>query len=189
MNMLPTSGRPRVTKEQIDSYWFEDQIAKYPVRVTGLRGYYRETMGDPTKNDRAIYDDCIAITCPKWFMAFNANTDPSVTKDGVALLKATQREGEPYLYRIGMHNMRAPYKALRQYGRVTVLREGRGSQEFTDTSNEPFYIDIHKGGFGTTSSLGCQTIHPTQWGQFINSVEFYLNEYKQVTIPYKLIEL
>jgi lysozyme len=148
----------------------------------GIRGYFKDTMGEKGKNDVGIYDDAMFILAPNNLMlSYNANTDPSRVFPGVAVLKP----GGPYLYKIGMHNMQHPYKALRQYGRVTVLRNGK---EDTDTAQSPFYIDIHKGGYNTTSSLGCQTIHPDQWADFLINTERILSQYSQQIIPYCLVE-
>lgn len=140
-----------------------------------------DTMGAVGKNDRGIYDDAIFIDSPEMTASFNANTDPSVYRAGIAVLKANN----VYLYKIGMHNMKAPYEALRQFGRVTVIRDG--GNEVTDTAKAPFYIDIHKGGYKTTSSLGCQTIHPTQWVSFLESVKSQIKKNGQSVIPYVLI--
>ena len=49
-------------------------------------------------------------------------------------------------------------------------------------------INIHKGGYNNTSSLGCQTIYPSQWDGFINLVYSEMNRYNQKTIPYLLVE-
>lgn len=182
MSMLPNS-RPKLTHSEVLTLLSDYNLTAYPVKLVGIRGYYKQTMGNPVKNDRGIYDDAIFLLSPDGFLAYNANTDPSVTRTGVASLKV----GGPYLYKIGMHNMKAPYKALRQYGRVTVQRDG--GSEVTDTAKAPFYIDIHKGGFGTTSSLGCQTIPPAQWTAFLATVEDQLKRNKQTIVPYVLLEM
>lgn len=180
-NMLP-SGKPQLKIDDAIQLLQQFNVNEYPVKLLGIRGYYKRTMGDPGKNDIGIYDDAIFIVGPnKLMLSYNANTDPSRSFQGVAVLKP----GGPYLYTIGMHNMRAPYKALRQYGRVTVLRNGKDD---TDTAAAPFYIDIHKGGYNTTSSLGCQTIHPDQWIDFLTNVERLLDANRQKIVPYCLVE-
>lgn len=152
---------------------------RYAVKLLGVRGYFKKTLGNPDKNDVGIYDDAIFLITPTEVLGYNANTDPSILKPHVAVLQ----EGGAYLYKIGMHNMQHPYEALRQFGRVTVLRDGK---PFTDTAAAPFYIDIHKGGYGTTSSLGCQTIHPTQWIGFLTIVKSEMKKAGQLIIPYYL---
>ena len=152
---------------------------RYAVKLLGIRGYFKKTLGNPAHNDNGIYDDAIFLITPTEVLGYNANTDPSVMKPHVAVLQ----EGGPYLYHIGMHNMQTPYEALRQSGRVTVLRDGK---PFTDTAAAPFYIDIHRGGYGTTSSLGCQTIFPTQWLGFLAMVKAEMKKAHQLIIPYWL---
>jgi lysozyme len=49
-------------------------------------------------------------------------------------------------------------------------------------------INIHRGGYRTTSSEGCQTIYPSQWDGFINLVYSEMSRYNQKTIPYLLVE-
>lgn len=182
--MIPNS-KPKLTQRELltKSAKFNIDRKKYPVIVIGIRGYYKKTMGPTAGNDRGIYDDAIMIDSPSFSAAYNANTDPSVKRPGIAVLVANA----VYLYKLGMHNMKKPYLALRQYGRVTVLRDG-DTVPVTDTAAAPFYIDIHKGGFGTTSSLGCQTIYPTQWPSFLESVKGELKRYNQTVIPYLLID-
>lgn len=178
--MLP-SGKPQMTKADALEKLSAFALAAYPVKLLGVRGYFGKTMGDPDKNDVGIYDDALFVVSDDLYLPFNANTDPSRLLPNVAVLKP----GGPYLYKIGMHNMKAPYQALRQFGRVTVLREGK---EHTDTAAAPFYIDIHKGGYNTTSSLGCQTLHPEQWYFFLQSVKDELKKHNQQIIPYCLVE-
>ncbi|WP_298220797.1 hypothetical protein [Flavobacterium sp.] len=183
--METPKSKPKMPSAQLHELIspFNIDRIKYPVLVIGIRGYYKDTLGLPGKNDIGIYDDAIFIDSKEASVSFNANTDPSVKRPGIATLVANA----VYLYKIGMHNMKAPYKALRQFGRVTVIRAGQSKPE-TDTSAAPFYIDIHKGGFNTTSSLGCQTIHPTQWPSFIALVEGEMKRNNQTVIPYILIE-
>lgn len=179
--MLP-SGKPQLNLAGVLQLLTPFNISTTSVKLLGVRGYYKDTMGAAGKNDIGIYDDALFIVAPNGvLLSYNANTDPSRSFKGVAVLKP----GGPYQYKIGMHNMRAPYKALRQYGRVTVLRDGI---PHTDTAVAPFYIDIHKGGYNTTSSLGCQTIHPDQWIDFLTNVEQLMHSYKQDIVPYCLVE-
>lgn len=182
INIVPV-GRPKLTLQEAEVMFAPFNLSQYQVKLLGIRGYYAKSMGNTPKNERNIYDDAIFILSPSTFASFNANTDPSYTRQGIAVLKANG----VYLYKIGLHNMKAPYEALRQYGRVTVIRDGIG--EVTDTAAAPFYIDIHKGGINTTSSLGCQTIVRSQWDSFLSTVKDQLKRYNQKIIPYALIEM
>jgi lysozyme len=187
---------PQLKKEVAVNYLSFFNVSKYPVQLLGIRGYFKDTIGEKGKNDINVYDDGQFIVSDKIFMPFNGNTDPSKSGVKIATLKAhgkinpdgtvTVYNKEPYIYRIGMHNMKNPYKALRQYGRITVIR-GDG-KEYTDTAAAPFYIDIHRGGINTTSSLGCQTIIPTQYGEYLTNVEQQLTRHNQIDVPYILLE-
>lgn len=181
--MLP-GNKPQMKKEDVQNVLNSFDVTKYPVKLLGIRGYFKKTMGDPSKNDTGIYDDAIFIISPDHFSSWNANTDPSRMIPNVAVLKP----GGPYLYKVGLHGVSGPnpYMALRQYGNVTVIRNG--SVNVTDSPANRFYIDIHRGGYGTTSSLGCQTIHPDQWDAFFATVKSNMKANQQDIIPYCLIE-
>jgi lysozyme len=183
MSNIKPDSRPKLTKENALQDMKQFDLAKYPVKILGIRGYYKQSMGDVSKNDRSMYDDAICIIASNSFLTFNANTDPSRFQAGIATLV----KNKTYLYKIGMHNMKAPYKALRQFGDVTITRDGKIG-EITDSIKNRFFIDIHKGGYTTTSSLGCQTIHPDQWPEFISTIEKLLKENNQEIVPYSLIE-
>lgn len=175
--------RPKLLQLDAEKLLDKFNLGSYPVRILGIRGYYKKTMGNPIANDRNIYDDAIFIISPENFSAYNANTDPSVTRPGVAVVK----KDTVTLYKIGLHGLnRNPYKALRQHGNVTVIRDNRG--EFTDKPSARFWINIHRGGYNTTSSLGCHTIHPTQWNSFISTAEDQMKRFDQKIVPFALIE-
>jgi lysozyme len=151
------------------------------MQILGVRGYYRNTMGERGKNDRRLYDDAIFIVTPERVYSFNANTDPGAFYKGIASLKA----GE-YLYKIGIHGLSKPkafqYRALIQAGPVTVARDGVGD----DTGF--FGINIHRGGILRVSSIGCQTIPPHQWSAFIDTVKNEMIARDMKTIHYVLTE-
>lgn len=184
--MKPKST-PKIALNEVEKLLAKHKITDAVV-CGGIRGYYKDTMGIKGKNDRGIYDDCIWLKTPDLFMTFNGNTDPSKVRKGrgkgsskgMALLK-------PDLYRchiIGIHN--GKYTALVQRkGAVTVIRDGIDG-DYEDTGY--FGINIHRGGYGTTSSLGCQTIYPDQWKSFIETVKAACAKYKQTIVPYLLVE-
>ena|SRR5436190_13112633 len=181
MKIVPPS-RPLQTRAQTDAL-IAGRITIDPkhVYLLGVRGYYRDTMGAPGKNDRGIYDDAIILRSPTSHVAFNANTDPSVARKHIAVLKAGV-----WMYQVGTHGLSKPkaqqYTALVQAGEVTVIRD----QEGPDTGF--FGINIHRGSVSGTSSLGCQTIFPDQCPAFIALVQSELKRAGQKIIPYVLVE-
>lgn len=183
MTIVPPS-KPKIKVEDALRLIEPFNLDDYKVKLLGIRGYYKQTMGNPVINDRGIYDDAIMIIAPDFFRTHNANTDPSVSRKGIAVLKP----GTVTLYKIGLHGISRPnpYKALRQHGNVTVIRDGVG--EVTDSPTNRFWINIHKGSFRSTSSEGCQTIYPDQWDLFLDNVEGQMKKYKQEIIPYALVE-
>jgi lysozyme len=171
--LRPQIGRSEVERilARVGAIPGGDSGAFKPGRLAllGIRGYYMDSMGERGKNDRGIYDDAIVAAFVRLgkvekIWAFNANTDPSIHRKAIAVL----RPGS-WRYQIGIHGLAKPksqqYRALVQAGAVTVDRDGIGA----DTGW--FGINIHRGGETTTSSLGCQTIHPAQWDEFMRIVE------------------
>lgn len=145
--------------------------------ILGRRGYFRDSMGRPGKNDRGMYDDAIVVLTSRLYQTFNANTDPSRSGGRLAVLQPGV-----WPYKQGMHHPSNPngYPCLVQAGPVTVLRDN-GVKETGE-----FYIHIHKGGFNLTSSEGCQTIHPAQWDEFFGLVCGEMEFYGLSEIPYVL---
>lgn len=177
--MLKPSSKPQQDQERTRALlkargW---DPARHPVAILGIRGYYGDTFA-PAGNNRGIYDDALIVVSPTAYATFNANTDPSVFRKGIAAL----HQGK-WLYKIGKHKIMSPlgYKALVQAGPVTVERDGKGP----DTGY--FGINIHRGSNNSTSSLGCQTIVPEQWAGFIGLVEGELKRHGQTVVPYILM--
>lgn len=155
-----------------------------PVCLVGIRGYFRDTMGAKGKNDVNIYDDAIILVSPNAHVAFNANVDPSrLGFNAKARKPMAQLKRGVYRYKIGQHGISRgnPYKALVQAGPVTVLR---GDSEETGY----FGINIHRGGYSTTSSEGCQTLPPAQWPAFISVVETEMKRNNAKTVSYVLTQ-
>jgi len=188
------ASRPALTQEQLAELLepFAIDRSVHPLVVVGIRGHYKDELGAPGVNDRGIYDDALFIDAPGSYAAFNGNTDPSKVRVGVGTGAekgmASLNAGIWYVHRFDLHNDN--YLALCQrLGQVTVTRDG--TPPYPDTGM--FGINIHRGGFNTTSSLGCQTIHPDQWPAFIElatdlAKRFHGARWKDVVIPYALIE-
>ena len=178
--MVPNS-RPQQAKEKTLAMIIKAKLDDL-VCLVGIRGYYLNSMGEKGKNDRGIYDDAIILLSPSVHATFNANTDPSFYKKGIAVLKTGVHR-----YKKGNHGLSKPnggYPALRPANpkeELPVTRDGEGD-------SMGVAINIHRGSRNSTSSLGCQTIYPDQWDGFINLVYSEMDRYKQKTIPYLLVE-
>ena len=172
---------------------FQINRTKYPLVVIGIRGYYRNGLGEDNVNDRGIYDDALFIDTLQVTASFNANTDPSYVRKGAGKGStkgmATLKPGLWMVHKFGLH--RQKYLALVQrMGAVTVVRDG--NPDYEDTGKD-FGINIHKGGLKSTSSEGCQTIYPPQWDSFIalakdQAVRYFGEQWNKIVIPYVLIE-
>lgn len=179
--MLPAST-PHLALAQV-----AELIAKAGVKDTvalvGIRGYYRDSMGVPGKNDRGVYDDALFVVSPTHFSAWNGNTDPSRVREGIAsLVPGVHR------YKKGNHGISRPgggYPAFRPATRgeeLPVMRDG------ILYPKPGVAINIHRGGYNTTSSEGCQTLPPSQWAAFYAALAGELKRHSQTTFPYLLVE-
>lgn len=180
-NILPAK-RPQMTEGELRKLIADYDVKGSKVILVGIRGYYKKTMGNPLVNDHGIYDDAIFLLSPTGMLACNANTDPSVMHKGVAVLKPGL-----HWYKKGLHGIsHGPGKAYPAFRpasadeSVPVTRDGKDSRGIA--------INIHKGGYYQTSSEGCQTIWPDQWGMFQPLAYSELSKYEQTQVPYILIE-
>lgn len=184
MSILPAS-RPQIKRAEAELLFDEvartlhdgEEAVACRVRALDLRGYYLDSMGKKGKNDRSLYDDGIIVMSPTIYASFNANSDPSVYKNGVAVIKAPQI----IWYKRGMHWGKIPHKAFRQNRPITVIRDGKGEDRGM------FGCNWHRGGSSGTSSLGCQTIPPSQWESCRSLVYGELDRYDQIEIPLLLM--
>lgn len=196
-------GKPRTTREELLSLVAAtvtgekiiserplEDWQKCPLKVFGVRGYFA-----PSKNKRGIYDDAIFVeTTDGDRMAFNGNVDPSRSyKAGLASLETNQI----VWYVPGLHGVsrKNPYSAFRQASVCVVRRDGGtgngkslGNGLFQDRPNSRFWINLHKGGYNTTSSAGCQTVPPQQWDAFHSLIHSLLKRYSIKQFPYLLLD-
>ncbi len=188
--ILPSS-KPKLTQAEVEQLLspLGLDFNKFKLVVIGIRGYYKNSMGAPNVNDRGIYDDAIFLYSPQLFSSFNGNTDPSIFRNKTSAQKgiASLQAGVWYAHKFDLH--KGKYMAICQrLADVTVKRDGDPN---LDTGM--FGINIHRGGYNTTSSEGCQTIHPDQWESFISSAidqakRFYGTDWNKKCIPYVLLE-
>lgn len=154
------------------------------VFLISFRGYYQDSMGKPGVNDRGIYDDCMCVVSDSNFVTFNANTDPSVFRKGIATLIPGI-----YPYRKGKHGITTHadggYWAFRPATLNEAVPVTRDGQEGISSG---VAINIHKGGYNSTSSEGCQTIYPDQWSEFQTMVYHLMDKCNQDNILYVLVD-
>lgn len=171
-------------------------LADHPIRLLGVRGYFRNTLGEPGVNDYNVYDDAIAIirtfngkTFVDWF---NGNCDPSKAgfNPGVGKPYAQLVAGRVWPFRLGPHRGVPGY--MRQLAEdeadlahlETIFKDGRKSGHFEVRRVEElvhgvergatqwgyYAINVHRGGLRGTTSWGCQTIHPDQCDRFFGLI-------------------
>lgn len=178
--MIPPST-PKASLNRIMSAIRAASITDIVVLV-GVRGYYRDTMGKAGVNDRGIYDDALFIVSPTHFSAWNANTDPSTHRQGIAsLVPGVHR------YRRGNHGVSRPgggYPAFRPATKneeLPVVRDG------VVNPRPGVAINIHRGSRTSTSSEGCQTVPPQQWDAFYAALSNEMKRHGATSFPYLLI--
>ena len=178
--MIPSST-PKASLARIAKAVAKAKLTDTVVLV-GVRGYYKDTMGKPGVNDRGIYDDALFIVSPTHFSAWNANTDPSAHRQGIAsLVPGVHR------YRRGNHGISRPgggYPAFRPATpgeQLPVVRDGV-------TNPRPgIAINLHRGSRNSTSSEGCQTVPPQQWDAFYAALSGEMKRHGVTSFPYLLI--
>ena len=184
--MILPGQRPRFTREDAEKILKAHgvSLSNEPLALIGIRGYYLNSMGEINTNDRGIYDDAAAWITETGFITFNFNTDPSRFRAGEgfgdAKGMATLIPGVWY-YERGIHK---DYYAFTQAAKVMVSRDGY-LQDYCEAGW--FGINIHRGGYSTTSSLGCQTVPPDQWQTFRDFGFNELRRYATRRFPYILI--
>lgn len=198
IEILPSSDLPEITGNQIqkclDKY-HPDKTKEYPLMVVGIRGFFYDD------NKRGVYDDVIVLYVPNsdpaktLCLPFNGNTDPSKIRKGQgtgsAKGMAVLDTGLWAVYRFDRHNGSSPHDAIcERAGAVTVTVTRDGNPPYQEKGD--FGINIHRGGFASTSSLGCQTIPPSQWNKFYDAakkaaIELWKDAWKQKTVAYVLV--
>lgn len=175
-------NRPAISRDKLVAAVRQHFTGELPaLYVVAVPAYFMRSQGDPAKNDRNIYDDALFVVSDNIFAAFNGNTDPSVHRNEVATLQCPQT----VWYRPGQHAIgkKTEHAAFRQDSPVIVHRDnfvrspgfvhntrgvslGEGLWTDKDYRFGRFWTNLHKGGVNTTSSLGCLTVPPSQWGAF-----------------------
>lgn len=150
--------------------------------ILAMRGYFQDSMGKPGVNDRGIYDDAFFVVSPREHRSFFGNTDPTRHKHGVAMIMP------------GVHPYRRAYHKWGKAGGHPAFRPATPGEElpvWRDGIEDPrpgIACNMHRGGWTTTSSEGCLTIHPDHWQEFYDMVDRLMDEYDLKTIPVCLIE-
>ena len=198
IKILPDVGRPQISSTNLEILLlpFQDQLQRYPLTIIGIRGFF-PSVGPTGENDRNVYDDAIIVRVPQLgvLSAFNGNTDPTRVHQGWGTSEQTRgmavlKTGLWPVYRFDVHHGSQPHDALCQRaGKVTVMRDG--NPPYADTGN--FGINIHRGGYTKTSSLGCQTIPPEQWDEFYGlacgaAKQLWGAAWKNEVVAYVLLE-
>ena len=147
---LLSANRPQQTRDKTIALLTAAGVDLSKPAVLAVRGYFRDSMGKSSANDRGMYDDAVFIYSPRTHRTFNFNTDPSAYRQGIATLKPGL-----YRYQPGIHGLSHPvgprrYPAFVQAAPVTVHRDGGGD----DTGF--FGINIHHGGgwYGSDRLVG-----------------------------------
>lgn len=178
--MKPTK-RPKATREEVlrmiapSGFKSADSVF-----LVGIRGYYLNTMGKAGENDIAIYDDAIFVITPDSCYSFNANTDPSRQRPGIASLIPGVHRYKPGRHGISRGKGYPAFRPATPGERLPVTRYGKEGIQWGVALN------IHKGGYTTTSSEGCQTIWPDQWLEFHRIVTKALQREGQLEFDYIL---
>lgn len=164
---IKPSSKPQQSREKTIEILTSKGVDISKPCMLGVRGYYRDTMGVPGKNDFNLYDDACFFVSPTAYVSWNFNVDPVRSRPGHGF---GSEKGMGHLkpgvwkYQPGIHR---GYQAFVQAGPVTVYRDADkyvpskdiiiydGSKYYENTGW--FGVNLHRGGTNTTSSIACNT--------------------------------
>lgn len=154
--------------------------------VLGVRGYYRDTMGEPLTNDYGIFDDALFVFTPFGFTSWNGNTDPSRIGWNPNADKFMAR------LKVGVWQMvklihRGKYPAFGQSGNEVTVDRVKSDGTVAKSETGCFGINLHRGGSGT-SSEGCITVPREQWTSFYDTLASGMDATGQKSFPFILID-
>jgi lysozyme len=165
---------PQMNESEIRDILTSNGVDQAKVSIVAIRGYYLDSMGKRGANDRSIYDDAMFIVHPNGIERFQANTDPNGYRKGRGMGNAkglAMLKTGIHIFGKGRHK---GVQAFRQCEPFSVIRDG--SPDYEDSGWHA--IDLHSGGYSSTSSLGCQTIPKSTWSRFKTTLYSLLDEYK-----------
>lgn len=165
----PQASLAKVMAAAVKQWASDKPNVPFPeVFLASVRGYYRDSMGEPGTNDRGIYDDAFFLVGPETFKSWNGNNDPSRHRPGIASVIPGC-----YPFRPGNHGISRPgggYPAFRPATPDEALPVRRDGESSVPSKRPGVACNIHRGGTTTTSSEGCQTVPPDQWDSFYLAV-------------------
>lgn len=165
---------PQIKEQEVLDILTANGVDLNKVSVLAIRGYYLDSMGRPGRNDRRIYDDAMCIVSPRGVVTFQANTDPNGYRKGSGKGRSkgmANLKSGIHLYGTGKHKGRLAFTQTESF---TVIRDG--NPPYQDSGWHA--INLHDGGYNSTSSLGCQTIPKQTWGTFRPLLYSLLEEFK-----------
>lgn len=185
MSHILPPDRPQLPVTQIDAIIGQHRGKLMPGDKAVLviwRGYYRDTMGAPGKNDAGIYDDAFFWRAPNAFSAWNGNSDPSHYgwNPNAGKFMARLAVG---VWRFVKWKHKGQYWAFGQGSNKVTVERIREGGEVARTETGTFGINIHRGSVNHTSSEGCQTLPPSQWDAFKGTGYGLLESWKQQSFP------
>lgn len=159
---IENQGNTLPTVDEKNVAVLQPGVYRYQPGLHGISHLRTDTAGAIVPEDRVIYD---------WLIAHK----------GKDYLKTVLDEQG--------HVRLLPYWAFRQAGPVKIHRIGAASPVMDGWPNSPAWIDIHRGGYNLTSSLGCQTDEPQYFDNFRTTGFSELEKYNQPGVWYILVQL
>ena len=178
-NLKPGSSRDNVIDKATAQWEIDHPGEPFPsFFVLAVRAYYSNTIA-PAGNNINAYDDAFFIVTPDGMTSWNGNTDPTRFGWNKSASKWMAR------LRVGCWKMRSvihrgSYQAFGQASDPVTVDRVRQDGTVAKQDTGEFGINLHLGGYNTASSAGCQTVPPTQWHDFRNTLNAALAKFSKV---------
>jgi hypothetical protein len=190
MSRLLPPNRPHLSVDELDLVIANHRAQLQPsdkVVLVIWRAYFRDTMGEPGRNDVGIYDDAFFWRAPNGFSAWNGNADPTRLGWNPHAGKFMARLAVG-VWRFVKWKHKGQYWAFGQGGKKVTVERVREDGTVARKETGIYGINIHKGSVNHTSSEGCQTLPPSQWEAFRSTGYGLLDAWKQQSFPVIVIE-